>query len=182
MSMSIYYRYWCNCLLDVLVNTCLYRCITYLFLLIYSFLCFYLLRLHVRALKMNRPVINIHKVVDPWHCTMSNKLIMHKHTFSKITAWIPCYTFSETIATNWIMRLSSEQWMEQDAFSWKTIFVKKLPCMRVTCGAEWWFVMRRGKRELCRWCEDVYLLMKIKNPRGVFSFIPFPLCWLYGCH
>lgn len=90
-------------------------------------MCFYLLLLYVRAQWKDRPLFNIYEVVDPWHCTMSNKLIMHKHAFRKIfTAWIPCYTFSATIATNWVMRLSFEQWMEQDVISWKTIFVKKL--------------------------------------------------------
>lgn len=96
--------------------------------------------------------IGLYEIVDPWHCTMSKKLIMHKHAFRNIfTAGIPCFTSTATIATNWIMRLSFEQWMEQDVISWKTVFVKKLSCMWVTCGAEWWFVMRKGKGELCGW-------------------------------
>ena len=93
--------------------------------------------LYIRVCTLNGQAHFIYKAVDPWHCTVSNKVIMHKHDFCNVvTAQIPRYTFSATIATNWIMRWSFEHWMERDVFSWKTLFVKRLTCVRVACGAE----------------------------------------------
>lgn len=110
----------------------LYCCGTNALCLLFAWaaMCFNLLHLHVRAHAMGRPVFHIERVVDPWYYAMSNKLIMHKHAFSKIvTAWIPCYTFWTTTTTNSIMLLSFEPWIRQDVISWKAGSVKK----KVTC-------------------------------------------------
>lgn len=131
---------------------------THAFCLLFAWaaMCFYLLHLHVRAHSMGRPVFLIERVVDPWYYTMSNRLIMHKHAFRKIfTAWIPCYTFWTTTATNSIMLLSFEPWIRQDVISWKAGSVKKSHLHVEQNDVLSW---ERGKEENCRVrCEANFL-------------------------
>lgn len=129
-------------------------------------MCFYLLCLHVCAQWMDRPVFHTTKAVDPWYCNMSN---MHKYAFGKTcNAKVPCYTYSATTATNSIMRLSFEQWMEQDVISWKSISVRTL-----ACGGEWWFAMRTGKTWLCSWMSSQFFLPVQQHQKSFLPLSPF---------
>ena len=83
------------------------------------------------------------------------------------TAWIPCYTFSATIATNWIMRLSSER-----VNGARCRFSKDNICQKAHLRAEQddGLSRERGKRELCSWMRS-QLFFSVHGHYKFFLFL-----------
>lgn len=160
-----------------------YRCTTFVVLRFQQLrvsLCAFIYWLSASVCNERIGLLNVHKVVDPWHYTTSTEVIMHKHACSKgnLLHEIPRCTFWETIATNWIIRLSFEGWVKRDVISWKTMFVKRLASMWLTCGAVRLFVITKAKEGIVQ-SDEKPLFLNCSWRAQILSTLPlltFTLC------